>query len=158
MIKRVGTAKYAHKSNVKELVAKCFKTPVEEKLFLQFLNKVILHDISFDIIKYDKGTVTLISSPDWNTANEPIVGTCYRWKLVEWLREDWVNPIITQNYKQIYHNKWMFVADNYSGFSIERAKQRSALWNSLPDIQSVKNKIGYKDFWAQYLAKYGIPL
>lgn len=158
MIKVVGTAKYAHKTNVKELIAKCFKTKLEEQMFLQFLDKAILHGIAFDIIKYDKGNVTLIASPDWNTANEPIVGTCYRWKLNEWLREDWVNPVVTQNYKQIYHNKWMFVADNYRGFDIEQAKRRSQLWNSLPDIKEVRNKIGYKDFWQNYLAQYGIGL
>ena len=158
MIKQVGTAKYAHKSNVKELIAKCFKTKQEEQLFLLFLEKAVLKGIAFDIIKYDKGNVTLIGSPDWNTANEPIVGTCYRWNLTEWMREDWVNPKITQNYKQIYHNKWMFVAEDYKGFDIEKAKRRSQLWNSLPDIKSVKNKIGYKEFWQQYLAQYGIGL
>lgn len=158
MIKQVGTAKYAHKSNVNELVAKCFKTKLEGQLFLQFLDKVVLQGIVFDIIKYDKGNVTLIESPDWNIANEPIVGTCYRWKLNEWLRTEWVTPVVTQNYKQIYHNKWMFVSDNYRGFDIEQAKRRSQLWNSLPDIKEVKNKIGYKDFWQQYLAQYGLSL
>ena len=158
MIKVVGTAKYAHKSNVTELVNKCFTKDAEKQMFLQFLDKAIYNGYAFDVIKYDKGSVTLITSPDWNTANEPIVGYCYRWNLKDWLSIAWVHPVVRKNFKQIYHNKWMFVASDYKGFDIAQAKRRSELWNSLPDIKEVKNKIGYKEFWVQYLAKYGLEL
>ncbi len=158
MIKVVGTAKYAHKSNLQELMMKCFKRPLDMQMFMQFLKRVDKQGITYDIIKYDKGNVTLISSPDWDTANEPIVGMCYRWKLTDWMTMNWVEPSVTENFKQIYHNKWMFVAPNYTGFDLEKAKQRSEIWNNLPDIKSVKNKIGYKSFWKPYLGKYGISL
>jgi hypothetical protein len=160
MVKIVGTAKYAHKSNLLELVDKCFTDSTDKLLFIQFLQEAMTR-IKFDIVKYDKGKVTLISSPDWDIANEPIVGHCYRWEERGWRaisQGQWVNPNITPNYKQIYHNKWMFVANDYKGFNIEQAKKRSELWNSLPDIKEVKSKIGYKKFWQEYLSKYGIAL
>lgn len=159
MVKTVGTAHYVHKSNVIELVDKYVldKDKSKLKMLLYLVDKI---GLNYDIIKYDKGNLTLISSPDWNTANEPIVGTCYRWKADNWFKEFGVlnEPKKSENYKQIYHNKWMFVSDTYAGFDLEDAKQRSKLWNSLPDIKEVKSKIGYKSFWESYLRKYNIGL
>ena len=122
MIKIVGTAKYAHKSNISELADKCFVKPIEKQIFYKFIEEVVYKGIPFDIIKYDKGAITLITSPDWDIANEPIVGDCYRWGINEWFHDKWVNPTTTSNYKQIYHNKWMFVSKDYKGFDKECKK------------------------------------
>lgn len=159
MIKTVGTAHYVHHSNVNELASKYIPTITEHKNLYLLMFWMCDKHYDFDVIKYDKGNLTFISSPDWDTANEPIVGTCYRWKANNWIVNDEViPPKITQNYKQIYHNKWQFVANDYKGFDIEQAKYRSKVWNSLADIKSVKNKIGYKSFWVEYLTKNGLTL
>jgi len=104
--KKVGSCHYVHKSAVKE-------TKIPPKL-LDFAKNCIPSNFEFHIIKWDSRTnrITLIQSPDWNKAHEPLVGD--RW-LVD-LKKPWnecckfskINP----NNPQIYHHKWMFVKDN----------------------------------------------
>lgn len=156
MIKSVVTAHYVHKSNIQELVDK--KIPSDKKAdFLYFMEIVKDNNIPYDIIKYDKGNVTLITSPDWDEANEPIVGICRRWKDGEWFTEDGLcNPKETSNFRQIYHNKWQFVADDYSGFDIGKAKERTKLWNSIPNLD--KKRIGNKNYWVQLLQENGMKV
>lgn len=45
----------------------------------------------------------------------------------------------------IYHHKWLFVADDYTGFDVERSKDRSRCWTSLPDVD--RSRIGKKSYW-----------
>jgi DNA phosphorothioation-associated putative methyltransferase len=45
----------------------------------------------------------------------------------------------------IYHHKWLFVADDYSGFDIAASKLRSAKWISLDKVD--RSRIGRKSFW-----------
>ena len=52
----------------------------------------------------------------------------------------------------------MFVSSDYKGFDIETAKQRTKLWNSIPDIKKHKSKIGNKKYWNELLQKNNIPL
>lgn len=159
MVKKVGSACYVHKSNVLELYNNYI--PINEKQdFNKLISYVEINGPLYDIIKYDKGNVTLVTSPDWDYANEPIVGYCYRWKKGHYF--DNVGNIypckVLKNFKQIYHSKWMFVSDTYTGFNVEDAKKRTLLWNSLPDIKQVKKYIGYKKYWVNYLQKYGIEV
>jgi hypothetical protein len=158
MIKTVVKAHYVHKSNVMELINK--KIPKEEQaLFYRFLNEVDKLNIEYTIIKYDSGNITLIYSPDWDTANEPIVEVCYRWKSGEWFDENGnfnTNPKIQKNGRQIYHNKWQFVGEDYKGFDIEEAKKRTILWNSIPNLN--KSKIGNKTYWIELLKENNIAI
>lgn len=158
MIKTVVTASYVHKSNINELIEK--KIPTENTDdFKRFIRLVDNTAIIYDIIKYDKGNVTLISSPDWDQANEPIVGMCYRWKKDEWFDEYGnlnLNCKATKNFRQIYHNKWQFVGDNYDGFDVEAAKERTKLWNSIPNLD--KKRIGNKNYWIELLKENDIEI
>ena len=99
-------------------------------------------DFNYEIIKYDKsnGNITFIDSPDWDTADEPIVGDAIL------LRGDnTVREMKQKSSPQIYHHKWLFVRDSYNGFDSEKAKKRSRKWTALPNIKY--SKIGYKDYW-----------
>lgn len=155
MIKKVVHALYAHKSNLEELLA---NIPEEERDIVKRLVGAAQNvPYAFDIIKYDRGNITLISSPDWDTANEPIVGEVRLWKVDN--RFDADGKLLpptrsTTNFKQIYHNKWMFVTDDYAGFDIEAAKERTKLWNAIPNLN--KSKIGSKVYWLKLLAENGI--
>ena len=60
--------------------------------------------------------------------------------------------------KRVYHNKWQFVSKDYTGFSVEEAKKRTKLWNSIPNIKKLKSKIGNKEFWYCLLEENGIDL
>ena len=160
MVKTVGSAHYVHRSNIDELYIKYVKEK-DKANFVKFISYVEHNGPRYDIVKYDdKGSITLITSPDWNIANEPLVGMCYHWKSGSWFDNLGVigDCRVTKNFRQIYHSKWMFVSDNYKGFDVELAKQRTKLWNSLPDIKEVKKYIGYKKYWVEYLEKYGIEV
>ena len=95
----------------------------------------------------------MIQSPDWDTANEPIVGDSLTIDIIsgeeKLTRQKPNNP-------QIYHSKELFVASDYKGFDVIKAKERTKLWNSIPNIE--KNKIGYKKYWINLLSKNGIEI
>ena len=137
--KQVGNTIYLHKS-------------VEDKLPTEILftakNK-IPNDFNYDIVKYDEsnGNVTFISSPDWDISDEPIVGNAIL------IRGDGSERFIKQKESpQIYHHKWLFVNDSYSGFNSEESKERSRRWLKVPNIQF--NKIGYKNYWDTNVVPY----
>jgi len=137
--KQVGNTIYLHKS-------------VENKLPSEILftakNK-IPNDFNYDIVKYDEsnGNITFINSPDWDISDEPIVGNAIL------IRGDGSKRFIKQKESpQIYHHKWLFVNDSYSGFNTEESKERSRRWLKVPNIQF--NKIGYKNYWDTNIVPY----
>ena len=137
--KQVGNTIYLHKS-------------VEDKLpndiLLGAKNK-LPQNFDYDIVKYDEGNgnVTFISSPDWNSSDEPIVGDAIL------IRGDGTERFIKQKSSpQIYHHKWLFVNDDYNGFNTEESKERSISWLKVPNIQF--NKIGYKNYWDLNVVPY----
>lgn len=156
MIKTVVKAHYVHISNIDEMIEK--HIPAEEKdSLISFLSQA-KDEYDFTIVKYDSGNLTLIYSSDWDTANEPLVDVCYRWKKGEWFAEDGTisKPKVMKNGRQIYHNKWQFVSADYQGFDVEKAKERTKLWNSIPNLN--KSKIGNKTYWVELLKKNGIAV
>lgn len=145
-MKVVCGAYYVHKSNLSELFNKV-NDPELEALIQNT-------DVEYDVVKYDKGNVTLIRASNWDTANEPLIDYTVLFKAGS-LSEPGVKRI---NGRQIYHNKWMFVSPDYTGFNVEEAKERTAIWNSIPDIKSHKSRIGNKTYWINLLNQYGIPV
>lgn len=109
--------------------------------------KVLIGDYDYQIVKYDEKNdkFTFIKSPDFNSAEEPTI-------------ESYViaypdgKTVEKTNRRQIYHHKWLFVDDNYSGFNVEDSKNRSRNWLSIPNINF--SKIGNKSYWEQNI----IPL
>lgn len=157
MIKTVVKASYVHKSNIQELIDKKIPTDKKEE-FIKFMELIKSNNIPFDVVKYDQGNVTLITSPDWDTSNEPIVGECRRWKDGEWFNGENLNNNfkLTKNFRQIYHNKWQFVDESYQGFNVEEAKERTKIWNAIPNLN--KSKIGNKVYWVELLTNHNIAV
>ena len=130
--KQVGNTIYLHNS-------------VEDRLPTEILVSAkdkLPNDFNYTIVKYDEsnGNVTFIQSPDWDTSDEPIVGDAIL------IRGDGTERFIPQKKSpQIYHHKWLFVNDSYSGFNTEESKNRSISWLKVPNIEF--NKIGYKTYW-----------
>lgn len=146
MIKKVVNAYYVHKSNVLELVKKVVPKELEGNFYK------LLNDFKepYDIIKYDSGNITFISSPDFLIADEPIVGYCYRFKADCWN----LPPKVRKDFKHVYHAKWMFVADDFDGFDVNRAKERTKLINSISGID--KKRIGNLDYWKEFVKQYNL--
>jgi len=47
----------------------------------------------------------------------------------------------------IYHHKWLFVADDYQGFDVVASKTRSEQWIALGDVD--RSRIGRKSYWEE---------
>lgn len=100
----------------------------------------------YEVIKYNAkdGSFSFISSPDWNTSDEPIVGDAYKVK-----KNGEVTVTKQKADPQIYHHKWNFVRDDYSGFDVEKSVQRSIDWyrDAKADINMFK--IGTQSYWQE---------
>ena len=129
--KTIGGFTYVH-SNYEDVLPERVKEAKEK----------IPSDFPYNIIKYNNKTsdVYFIHSPDFDIANEPIVGDSW------FVSND--NKIVKHNKaysNKLYHHKWLFVKEDYPFFNVELAKSRSETWLSIPGID--KNKIGHKKYW-----------
>ena len=115
--KRIGKtimgSLYIHKSAISNL------TEDEFHLYKTKLDCISELEFEFDVIKinFKDCEVSFIQSPDWDSANEPTVGDSICVKRDNSIRK-------TNGSNLIYHHKWMFVDDSYSGFSVSESKLR----------------------------------
>lgn len=133
---------YIHKSAIDTLKEEEFN------LYLQKLQYI--DDFDFEIVKISlkKEEVSFIKSDDWDTQNEPSVGDSICVKKDNSIRK-------TKGSNLIYHHKWMFVKDSYTGFSVEESKKRSESWMNNETILKLKldsnekfnSKIGRRNYW-----------
>lgn len=131
--KQMGGAVYLHKSYEDVLPdIESFKATLSEKY----------PSFEYNIIKYSPNVVSFLYSPDFDTANEPLIS-----KYVT-VKEDGSAKQGTST--TIYHHKWLFVKDDYSGFDVDEAFNRSKDWLQIPDIDF--RRIGSsRNFWLNYL-------
>lgn len=144
-MKIVGSCFYVHKSAVQQF------TPEQREAVAHALCKIPVC-FEYDIIKYNRnnGAVTFTQSPDWDTANEPLVGDSYT------VRANGTVKRINKSRGQIYHHKWLFVKEDYTGFNVEESKHRSKIINEIS--VGLKQRIGYKKFWIELLAEHGVEV
>ena len=140
-MKKVGTSLYVHVSNISELGEKIEKI-VEER-------KKMIDDFKYHVIKFDTDTenVTFIECEEFDKKHEPMVGRQY---LTKKNGEKKIMP----SKGQIYHKKFAFVNENYTGFDIEAEKKRAELYDELlkkHEDKKIKSKIGYKKKWLEVL-------
>lgn len=149
-MKKVGSTLYVHKSNIGELLSKISTEDAGR------IREIMDHFTkNYEVVKFNLKAkkLSLIESPNWDTVNEPDVGTSYCF-----------SDISCGEYKivaasgKIYHSKWMFVAPDYGGFDVRAAKRRTAEWNSIPDISEHRKKIGSKKYWHALLSENRIPV
>jgi len=107
-------------------------------------------------INVREGLVTFTHSADWKTATEPICGDMVG---VKDLYSD--RPAIFHRKQKgipnIYHHKWMFVDDDYLGFSVKKAMEWSETWENYPIVKALladptehfRLKIGRQDYWQE---------
>lgn len=137
--KRIGGKIYLHKQ-YEDLI------PIIKE------RKELLGTFEYNLVSYDpkSGNVTFTNSPDFDTANEPIVGAqCV-------VSEDKKKFYTPSPDPWIYHHKWLWVKDDYKGFDVEKAKTRSAHWTSIPVIDY--SRIGKRSFWERFLKEHGYEI
>lgn len=149
MTKEVRNNIYVHISNIDEL-----KYRLTYAQFEQLRANLAGIASDFQILKYNTSdySFSTICSPDWDTANEPIVGDSKHYNR---------NGMFLSSRKggtQVYHKKWQFVASNYTGFNIKAAFDRTALLQRKLNLVQLKNKIGNLVFWRELLVQNSISL
>lgn len=161
MLKKVMKSFYAHNSNYNEWEQTVLKYMDKEEFedLMYFITDLYNKEIGIDsyVLKFDSLTnkISFISTPDWDIENEPTVGD----SICAWIDSNGEFQAKKMKCKnQIYHNKWQFVQPDYNGFDVEDAKERTKLWNSIPDINKHKSRIGYRNYWNQLLQDNGISL
>lgn len=103
-------------------------------------------EFSYQVVKYNlrSRNFSFVNSPDFDTALEPTVGQSIL------VRADGTSrrraPLSDP---EIYHHKWLFVTDDYTGFDVEASKQRSRSWINLPGID--RRRIGRKSYWEKHV-------
>lgn len=97
---------------------------------------VWIHNQSKKIVK-----IQFTNSPDFDTSSEPTTG-----ELISYSFDD--DTVSKPKYwNTIWHHKWMWVMDDYSGFDVEASKRWSEEWfNKLSKIA-----VGYRDSFEKQL-------
>jgi hypothetical protein len=136
---------YVHKDYVPEQF-----TELVEKL-----KASLPEDFEYTAVKIDTKTLDSISfifSPDFDTADEPTVGTSYKVTT-----DGKVTVSKAPADPLIWHHKWEWVPDSYTGFDVEASKQRSLDWKSKLGVnKDVSNRIGRLSYWKQWIAENGL--
>ena len=151
--KVIDKSKWVHRSALPSL------SEGEQILVSKALDILKIHlpppDIDIIVkINISEGLVTFTHSSDWKAATEPICGDMVG---VKGLYSD--RPAIFHRKQKgvpnIYHHKWMFVDDDYSGFDVKEAMEWSETWENHPIVKELlmdkdehfRLKIGRQDYW-----------
>ena len=101
---------------------------------------------TYDVVKYNRRTetVSFIRCPGFDVQSEPSIGSVVTVRSNGTLQRRAVlrDPLI-------YHHKWLFVADDYTGFDVAESQARSAAWLALPDVD--KSRIGRQSYWQTHV-------
>lgn len=92
-------------------------------------------------IDYKKDSIAFYDSVEFDVSHEPAAGNMVVYK------DDVVSKI--RFVKQIWHHKWLWVKDDYKGFDVDAAYNRSAQWLDHDDIPFAR--IGNKQTWGEWL-------
>jgi len=114
-----------------------------------------IHDVNFNLLKIPtndddrKEYIFLVNCKDFDHVNEPRVGTIYKY-------EFGTGIVHVKDYSFfVYHHKWLWVKDDYTGFNVKKAIERSITWRKLNPPSS---SIGSYRFWSLWLKKHGLPI
>ena len=100
----------------------------------------------YNVVKYNYRTrnVSFVQCDDFDVAPEPTVGD-----IVTIDNEGNVRLRPRARDPEVYHHKWLFVADDYQGFDVQESKRRSAAWLQLDGVD--RRRIGRKSYWETHV-------
>lgn len=133
--KEIGGAVYVHR----QYEAKLGVAVSEAK-------RLLPTDFCYHVVKYNyrSGAISFVQSMDFDIAPEPTVGDILTIDSQRQMRRR-----RQASDPEIYHHKWLFVADDYDGFDIEESKRRSCAWMWLNGVD--RRKIGRKGYWNEHV-------
>lgn len=138
--KDIGASLYFHKSYIQKLLPEdLLSLLVDNEQFCPFEYNCIKYD-------YSKGQVSLVECPDFDEAREPVVGRLF-------ILDQSGEFKVTRFYKQIYHHKWLWVDDSYTGFDVPESWEWSRTWlNVLTEPANGSSE----EAWLNQLSKFGL--
>lgn len=97
-------------------------------------------DFTPNVVKVDPPWVSFVECPGFDLEDEPAI---YRIATVHRLTNKlrWRD----MNGQVIYHHKWLFVKDDYTGFDVAASVERSRLWLALDGVNM--SRIGNRTYW-----------
>jgi len=127
--KLIGGSLYLHRNYVTDL-------PNDIRKMVQDA-EVNIEGFKYNTLKINlsDGSVTFINSPDFDTAQEPTVG---QYRIVK------DGKVKDGKSNSIWHHKWLWVKNDYTGFDVMDSFERSRKYLQM-DIDF--SRIGNKDFW-----------
>jgi hypothetical protein len=135
--KRMGQFLYLHRNYVDYL-------PAPQQLTIKRAN-LHIGNFKYNVIKIQVVTecvIVFINSPDFDTADEPMVGNFRRVTL-----DNSSGLLLKEGHsKYIWHHKWLWVMDDYKGFDVEASFERSAKWLGIEGIDVTR--IGNPEYWS----------
>jgi hypothetical protein len=141
--KKVGTALYVHKLYADEVIPKNILQRAENILARSnpnFAYNSIMFDPQRGIIRFDE-------APDFDTASEPTVGNY----ITVFLNRSNTSP--QKGYSDsIWHHKWLWVKDDYTGFDVNKSKEWSRKWLSKLNEPAKGSKL----HWQSQLKNVGL--
>ena len=143
--KVVGNQVYFHKNYLDDMPKEA------QDLYYKALEK-LPEDHNFNTLMYEpasKGKPARIrfdESADFDTAREPTPG--------KYISIDDAGNVKSGKTDQIFHHKWMWVADDYPGFDVDNSYNWSKQWAQTLN----KAPSGYKNKWEQELKDAGLPI
>ena len=99
----------------------------------------------YEVVRYDNksGDIAFIASADFDTATEPTVG-----ESIKITPDGKVTRTLPPADPWIWHHKWMFVRDDYTGFDVTDSILRSIAWKSVVGKnKKLSSRIGKKSVW-----------
>lgn len=141
--KEIGGKIYAHRDYIEDIV------PTSVLANCLDLLRSAHPDFKWNCFRYDPVTQEILfqEAPDFDTAREPVVGNAV-----------FVNPkegsvSRERHYPQIWHHKWLWVKNDYSGFDVEDSWNWSKKWLSILEEPADGSNQGN---WVAQLSRYHI--
>lgn len=105
-------------------------------------------DFEYNCIRYSpkNGSISFQEAPDFDYAREPIVG--------DYITVFPDGTIKTGHSNYIWHHKWLWVMNDYTGFDVSESWEWSRLWLSTLQETSDGNGVAR---WNAQLNRYGLP-
>jgi hypothetical protein len=155
-MKHIGKTKYLHVSAIQELSEpqKC-KVAAAFRIAHSYCPGFEQEDIT--VIKISPANISFLLSPDWNSSPEPRIAYSYVVHTNPTGFPDGGNCVKFLDFRSkhiIYHHKWMFVSDDYTGFDVNASREWSRYWTNHPAVKALakrdpkwRSKIGNYDYW-----------
>ncbi len=129
--KEIGYAVYVHREYEERLGAT-----------VEWAKRHLPDNFEYTVVKLNQrnDSVSFILCPSFDSDHEPPISS-----ILVVNADGATQRRTTPSDPYIYHHKWLFVDDDYSGFNVEESKARSQRWISLGDVDC--SRIGRASYW-----------